>query len=312
MSYSYYDPEFSELVPHRREDVHKGECGRVGVFAGSLSMMGAAVFSTMSAFRMGAGLVYLMTVPEALPSFSIMYPEVIVLPVDSQNGVATAASSKVVLDKVLAHRMDVVAIGPGLGEETGTKEAVRKILVSMNGITKVVLDADGINAVSVADIKRCPSDMILTPHLGEFERLFGVPSGADLKSRETAVVAAANVTGKVVVLKGHNTIVSDGKSVYVNVSGNAGMATAGAGDVLTGVIASLLAQGVGVLDSAVLGVYLHGFAGDLAFDECGVGLIASDIIELLPEALLYLSDEDEDQDDHSDGELGGMHPHDFN
>jgi len=310
MAYMYYEPEFSDLIPHRREDCHKGECGRIGVFSGSLSMMGAAVFSTLSALRTGAGLVYLMTIKEALPAFNIQHPEVIVVPVDSKDGSVTAASAKTVLDKILSHRMDVIAIGPGLGETSGTQESVKKILSSMNGITPVVLDADGLNVVTSDDIRRCPSDMVITPHLGEFERLFG-KAPVDQKSREAAVLEAAKATGKVVVLKGHRTVVSDGEQIFVNVSGNAGMATAGVGDVLTGIIASFLAQGVSVFDAAVLGVYLHGVAGDLAADEFGVGLIASDLVDILPEALLYISDEDHD-DDEGGVDLGGMHPHDFN
>jgi len=314
MGYSYYEPEFEELLPHRRDDVHKGECGRVGVFAGSLPMLGAGILSAYGAYRVGCGVVVMMSVSEACGVVNVQYPEIIVHPLPSTGGYVDAEASQSVVSLAVDHRMDVMVVGPGLGRHEGVKTSVKDVLKRLSSLVSIVLDADGLHAVTVATIKSCASDMVLTPHAGEFERLFGEPVPLDLKGREKVCVKASQQTGKVVVLKGAQTVVAFGSQVYVNDTGNSGMATAGAGDVLSGVIASFISQGVGVFDSAILGVYLHGLAGDMASDEYGMGLMASDIVEFLPEALMYLSDPDtDDEDDDDDGMINlGMLPHELN
>ena len=238
--------------PDRLADVHKGQCGRIGVIAGSLEMMGAAALTAMAALRSGAGVVYVMTVSEAVPMMNLVYPELIVCPFS-------------VLDSLVG-KLDVVAIGPGLG--SAALGLLTHCLSVFHG--PMVVDADALQSGVVY------RESVLTPHVGEFRRVFGDKNLED----------AARESGQVVVLKGAHTQVSDGARVYVNDTGNSGMATAGSGDVLTGVIAGLIGQGMSRFDAAALGVKWHGAAGDLAFQEMGYGLIASDIVACLPKVRL--------------------------
>jgi len=210
----------------------------------------------------------------------------------------------------------VLALGPGLGTEPFTVAAIRRIALECP--LPLVLDADGLNAFEgkAGDLAARRAETILTPHPGELGRLLGISTAQIQEDRIAAARGAAEETGAIVVLKGHMTLIASGTAVFVNPTGNPGMATGGTGDVLTGLIAGFLAQGLDALDAAVLAVYLHGLAGDLAAARLGeISLAAGDLIEILPAALAALRGEGEDDDhDHEHGLEGaerghGKHPH---
>jgi NAD(P)H-hydrate epimerase len=187
----------------------------------------------------------------------------------------------------LARAQTVLAAGPGLGRSPGLTALLAALLAQLD--VPLVLDADGLNAFAdhPERLRRHRAPIVLTPHPGEFGRLVGLDARAVQAQREPLAVRYAAATGAVLVLKGHGTLVTDGERLYRNDTGNPGMATAGSGDVLTGLLAALLAQGLEPFAAAQLGVYLHGLAGDLARDELGApSLIATDLLYSLPRAFL--------------------------
>lgn len=272
-----------ESLVRRREDVHKGEVGRILVLAGSLGMSGAAILSAKSALVSGAGLVYLAVPRSVLPIVSTALVEVVGIPMpENPDGSLAYEAYYRILD--LGREVDALLVGPGLSRDSGTQRLVREILLGLE--KDIVLDADGLNALAHnrSILKEAPGRVIITPHPGELSRLIGrrVPKEERLEiSRETSAEL-----GVICVLKGARTLVTEpGGRSFVNLTGNSGMATAGSGDVLAGIIVSLIAQHNDPLASAVAGVYLHGLAGDLAAEELGArSIIASDIIRYLPRA----------------------------
>ena len=274
------------LLPPRAADMHKGDAGRVFILAGSTGMSGAAALCTMGALRVGAGLVTL-GLPKSLhaPMVEKLTEAMFrVLPETKEGSLGLAGLADIA---TTADKMDAIAIGPGLSQQQQTKELVRQLLPK---ITKpLVLDADGLNAVAeeVHALKKLLLPIILTPHPGEMGRLVRLSPEDVQRDRERIAVEFAKTYRVIVVLKGHHTVVAsfDG-SVYVNDTGNPGMASGGCGDVLTGMIAGLLGQKLSLWDAARLGVYLHGLAGDLAAAEHGeIGLIASDLADRIPQAI---------------------------
>jgi NAD(P)H-hydrate epimerase len=271
----------------RPADSNKGTFGRVLVVAGSRGMSGAAVLCGSAALRGGAGLVY-VAVPESIQSIvAAGNPCYLTEPLaeDPQGRVAASCEPSVM---ATAAKMSAVAFGPGLGNHRGTVQLALSLTTHCS--LPLVIDADGLNAMAEHTDRlhrdRMAGPRILTPHPGEFARLLGsdVPQ-VQANRRELAVKFAAE-HGVVLLLKGFGTIVTDGHRVYVNPTGNPGMATGGTGDVLTGLIAALLAQGMQPFDAAQLGAYWHGLAGDLARDELGeMSLIASDLLHYLPRAI---------------------------
>ena len=278
-----------EWLPGRRPDAHKGDCGKVLVLAGSAGMAGAACLAAEAALRSGAGLVYL-GVPESLVDLvQVKLTEAVVLPLAETRSRSLALMS---LERILkaAQRCQAVALGPGLSNHPETAELACEIVRQVAG--PLVLDADGINALAghPESLRSAPGELVLTPHHAELSSLSGVPAG---QIRSDPLGQAREATGRFghpVVLKGAPTVtaVPDGR-VWINPSGNAGMATAGSGDVLTGLVAGLLAQGMAPERAAVLGVYLHGLAGDLAAEEMTqYCLLAGDILRHLPGAFKTL------------------------
>jgi NAD(P)H-hydrate epimerase len=278
----------SELpkLPARREDAHKGDCGRVLVVAGSTGMTGAGVLCSMAALRSGAGLVT-WAVPKSLNMIAeIMAVEVITMPVPETNGQSPGVDSREYIIEA-AHEVDAVVLGPGLPVAGETGELLR-LLVPEIGAT-LVLDAGALTAVGKdwKLIRSRKKPTIITPHPGEFSRLIGKSVEQVQENRESFAKKYAQQSGAVVLLKGKNSIITDGKETYINQTGNPGMATAGSGDVLAGIIAALAAQGLTALEAARLGAHLHGLAGDFAAETMGEhSLIASDILESLPDAFL--------------------------
>lgn len=268
-------------LPRRHPESHKGTYGRVLVVAGSTGMLGAAVLAVEGALRSGAGLVELgapdrIAVPLAARLVcSVLSP----LPSTPSGGLAFKALQPI-LDRSVA--ADVAAIGPGLRLDPSTVELLYHLLPSLS--IPVVLDADGLNAVAHRPriLTSILTPTILTPHPGELGRLLGRRTSEIQRDREGAALSAARDFKAVVVLKGHRTVVTDGRRIYVNRTGNPGMATGGAGDVLTGVIAALVGQGLRPFDAACLGARVHGLAGDRAARRLSaVSVTAEDIVDEL-------------------------------
>lgn len=268
----------------RNPAAHKGDYGRIFILAGSSGFSGAASLAGLACLRGGAGLVTLGVPSEIHSIVARRQPELMVRPLPSFRGSFSVKAMKPAL--TFLKNQSVLAIGPGLSQEPRAQKFCRGIL----GKTKlpVVIDADALNALkNHTDIlSRCRGRAILTPHPGEFTRLFGGKLSPKDSERKDRAVEAAKSHGVIVILKGRHTVVADpsGK-VYVNCTGNPGMAKGGSGDVLTGILAALLGQKFSLWDAARFGVYLHGLAGDIAVKKKGrVSLIATDIIQALPEA----------------------------
>lgn len=268
------------LLPARRPDTNKGDFGKVLVIAGSVNMSGAAYFAAKAAYLLGAGLVRIYTPDENRVIVQQSLPEAILTTYR-----ADRFDAKVLIDAI--HWADVVLIGPGLS----TSETAGKILETTLSATSVplVIDADGLNLLSkdTERLKRPHTDMVLTPHIGEMARLTG-DSIMYLKEERLRLASEfANEYNVVLTLKDSRTVTAlpYGK-VYLNRTGNCGMATGGSGDVLSGVTAGLLATGLPAGTAAALAVFLHGCAGDLAAEKKGArSMTASDILDALPEVL---------------------------
>ena len=274
----------------RRADAHKGDFGKVCIIAGSTGFSGAAVIAAKSALRSGCGLVRLAIPRSILPIVAAIEPCYTTIPLAEDSSGKISAKAVDTLLKA-AQENDIIAFGPGVGTANGVK-AVLENLLRLDGV-RLVIDADGLNNLAaLRDWPNiCKANVILTPHLGEMKRLWsGLLRTPIPDDRETIAVEFARAAKAVIVLKGHGTIVADTEKIYINTTGNPGMATAGAGDVLTGVIAALCGQGLGNFGASVLAVYIHGLAGDLAAENKGqTSLIATDILDCLPQAFKVVS-----------------------
>jgi len=283
--------EIAAQLPVREADAHKGVCGRVLVIAGSAGYTGAAALTSLAALRMGAGLVTL-AVPESLIDvMEVKLTEVITrpLPETPSRSLAHTALPQLL---TLAEKHDTVVIGPGLSLQFETALLVRDLVAKI--ARPMVVDADALTALSedIGILEETFAPVICTPHLGEMSRLLGMSVAQVEKNRISLCRRFAGSICGIIVLKGASTLVCDGEgSVRVNTTGNPGLASAGTGDVLTGMIAGLVAQKMKPFDAASAGVYLHGLAGDLAAEEKGVlGLIASDVLAKIPSATLQVLD----------------------
>lgn len=279
----------------RKSDSHKGSYGRVLVLAGSPGMTGAAYLCSKAALRSGSGIVTL-GIPESLnPVMETKLTCVMTCPLpETKASTLSNKGRKEILKLCESH--DVVALGPGLSQQPETRELILWLIKNID--RTMVIDADGLNALTgnVNMLLKIKRSAVLTPHPGEMSRLTGLGSAKDLQKERlvTATQFVQSIQKKlgdekkiVLVLKGDKTIVADYGKAYVNRTGNPGMATAGAGDVLTGIIVSLIGQGFDVFDASQLGVYIHGLAGDIAAKKKGeLSMIASDIIDCLPDAFI--------------------------
>lgn len=266
----------SKLLPRRDRSAHKGDFGRVLIFGGSVGFTGAPVLAALGALRTGAGLVYL-SVPEEIYAIEAgRCLEAMVSPLPAGAAGIDAALS------ALAGK-DAALIGPGLGRSAWAEELVLTLLEAAQ--CPVVLDADGLNAVAahIDKLDGRSKPTVLTPHEGEFARL-----GGDLSlGREAAARTFAQQHRCILVLKGRGTLTAlPGGTLFVNTTGNPGMATGGSGDVLAGMLLSLLGQGLSPADAAVAAVWLHGRAGDLASADKGeYGMLPSDLVGQVPYAI---------------------------
>ena len=278
-------------LPLRHGNAHKGMAGRVAVLAGSPGFTGAAALCSYAAVKAGAGLVTLLTPLSSQNILAAKLNEVMVQGlIERLPGVLGGGAVGDV--RHWLEKSDVLAVGPGLGTAEATKEVIRDIL---QGCGKpVVIDADALTALvghtEILSKMKCPR--IITPHPAEMARLIDA-AAADVDARRLAVASRYAVEWQtVVVLKGAPTVVATPEGVaYLNTTGNEGMATGGSGDVLTGIIAALLGQGLSAAEAAVLGVYLHGLAGDLAAENGKIGLAAGQISENLPRARQKVEEE---------------------
>lgn len=271
----------------RQADSHKGDYGRVLIVGGSRGMAGAPSLAGIAALRSGAGLVTL-AVPRSVQSTVASFePSMMTLGfgADSDDGLLIDCKAEILS---FAEKMNVVALGPGLGSDATTAQLVCELYQSVS--QPLVVDADALNALakSPGQLQSPGGTRILTPHPGEFRRLTDteVASDDDTRAAQAGELCQRDTTGRtIVVLKGHRTIVCDRERYAINATGNPGMATGGTGDCLTGIVAALVAQGMSPFDAARLGVNIHGLAGDLAAKELGqTSMIASDLIRFLPRA----------------------------
>ncbi len=282
--------DIKKLLPKRKPNTHKGDYGHVFVIAGSVGMTGAAALCSEAALLAGSGLVTLGICKSLNPILARKLTEVMTKPLPQTR---QQSLSKKALPQILkfAEKVDCVAIGPGLSKNFSTQKLVKRLIVSLK--KPVVLDADGINALegktSILNSMKAP--IVITPHPGEMSRLVPLSRDKIAKNKERVAKDFANKYNVVCALKGYRTVVAEPKGkIYINLTGNPGMASGGVGDVLTGMIASFIGQGLRPFDAAKLGVYLHGLAGNLAAEEKGeVSLIASDILNKLPESIKLIT-----------------------
>jgi NAD(P)H-hydrate epimerase len=272
-------------LPRRETAGHKGTYGTVQVIAGSCGMAGAAVLTGRAALRGGAGLVRVACPAAVQNVVAAEHPCYTTFGIRQHtDGSVSEGAAGEVID--LARQADAVAIGPGLGQLPGVADFVRAVVGGLPQVP-VVIDADGLNALApFADAFPGRAEpLVLTPHPGEFARLLGVSVAEVLEQREMLAVGFARKFGVVLLLKGANTLVTDGRRLYRNTTGNPGMATGGSGDVLTGVVAALVGQGLSAFDAAALAAWVHGRAGDLAAARLGqTALTAADLLDELPGA----------------------------
>lgn len=285
----------AKRVPPRLPASYKGSYGRVLVVAGSTGMTGAAALTSEAALRTGAGLVTL-AIPKSLnPILEVKLSEVMTLPLPETEAGSLAESSTSAILEYAKKTKSILAIGPGLSQHPQTVALVHQLINENHkqelGL-RIVIDADGLNALAQATelISLLGTEAILTPHPGEMARLTNIPISTLEANRIGTAEEFTNEYGVTLVLKGAPTVTANPNgSVWINSTGNSGMATAGMGDVLTGIIAGLVAQNVPSETAAVLGVYLHGLAGDIAAERLGMhGLIADDVLQAIPHAISSL------------------------
>lgn len=267
------------ILPDREKTAHKGDFGKILLLCGARGYTGAAYLAAMGALRCGAGLVFL-GVPESIYEIeAVKLNEPVVFPLPDRDGKLSDAAIPEILKRI--PQMDAVLIGPGLGQSEGVLDVVKAVLEHAE--CPVVLDADGINVVAAHRniLRGRTTPTILTPHAGEFARLDGMTG-----DRQSAAEEMARNIGCIMLLKGHNTVITDGETTYINPTGNPGMAVGGSGDVLSGIITALLGQGIQPLEAAACGAWLHGAAGDLCANEIGqYGLLPTDMVAVLPRLL---------------------------
>ena len=272
--------------PQRKEDAHKGDLGRVLVVGGSVGMAGAAALTGQAALRAGSGLVQVITPADAQGQVAGFSACLMVLPAATEGGFFGEASVEQILQQ--CEWADVVALGPGMGRTPAGQQIACQLYEALP--QPLVVDADGLNnlADARADLSVHRGERILTPHPGEFQRLIE-QTEHDRQTLETLAVEWAARQQLTLVLKGHRSLVTDGRQQTHNPTGNSGMATAGCGDVLTGIIAALWGQGLSPWEASRTGCYLQGLAGDLAAGQAGkMSLVAVDLLTMLPAAALQV------------------------
>ena len=273
-------------LPPRPEDAHKGSCGKVLFISGAANYLGAPYFAASAFLRTGGGLAYLATPEQVAPFIGAQGHEIVFVP---QKATGAGSIAQANLDSLLkfSEQVDMVVLGPGLSLETETQNLVRDLAVRLK--KPLLIDGDGLSAIAHDPVilKKRKAPTVLTPHPGEMARLTGRKLSENNPDRIKLLTEQSKKLGSIVVLKGAHTLIGyPNGSIRINLSGNAGMATAGSGDVLTGVIAGLFGIGCGFEEAVRLGVFVHGLAGDMAAEKSGKdGLIAGDILASVAPAM---------------------------
>ena len=283
---NFIDLKFvSSLLPKRDDNSNKGDYGKVLNIAGSKMFSGAAFLSSKSALKVGAGFVTLASTELVINRIAPSLPELVYYPLKSNDDGSISSSNSI----ENLYDYDVISVGCGLTTNIDTQKFLMKILKEFNNRQKIVIDADGINILGLHKGELSIKNSIITPHPKELARLLNVDLADVLENREKYARISAQTYECITVLKGQNTIITDGDKIYVNTSGNSALAKAGTGDVLTGIISGFLAQKVKPLNAAILGVFLHGLAGDIAsIDYTKYSVLASDVIDYIPFAIQEL------------------------
>lgn len=274
-----------DIIPARNAEFNKGSCGKVAVVTGSHGMAGSGCLTSRASLRTGSGLVYIGAPKSMLSIYQSVVPEAVGIGLTEYNGVLGQKSIEGILN--LIKKCDVAAIGPGLSSNESIYHIIASAAESVE--VPVVLDADALNALAgdTGILSKFKKEVVITPHPGEMARLTGLDTAYIQENRLEVARKYSQLWGVTVVLKGARTLIADSRgTVYINPTGNAGMATAGSGDSLTGIIASLIGQGAEAFRAAVAGVFIHGLAGDIAAGQKGQhGLTAMDIVECIPAAM---------------------------
>ncbi|EGD46398.1 carbohydrate kinase, YjeF related protein [Ruminiclostridium papyrosolvens DSM 2782] len=274
------------LIPSRKAEYNKGNCGKVAVVSGSTGMAGSGCLTAKASLRTGSGLVYMAVPSKLINVCQTVVPEAVAVNLTDSIDIISEKSLNEITE--LLRKCDVAAIGPGLSSEKGLYNIIKRLAETSD--LPVVLDADALNIIAqnTEMFGAFKNQVVVTPHPGEMSRLTGLDISYIQDNRTEVAKKFAALWGVTVVLKGARTVIADKKGhVYINSTGNAGMATAGSGDSLTGIIASLVGQGATAVYAAVAGVYLHGLAGDIAARCKGeYGLNAMDIVENIPAAII--------------------------
>lgn len=286
----FYQADMAMSLLKRDRYGHKGNYGKVCIIGGSEGMLGSIYMSGLAAFRAGSGLVYNMVPREISNVLQIKAVEQIVISIEDEG---KSHFSKASINSIIKriNDFDAIAIGPGMGRHTDNLKIIEAVLEKFKG--HLVIDADGLNALALdkSILLKAKNRPILTPHLKEFERLVDRPIKDIIKNKKEIAQNFARKYNCILLVKGPDTLITDGSVYYLNNTGNPGMATAGSGDILTGIIASFLGQGYNDLLSARLGAYIHGLSGDLTREEFGeTGMIASDMIVNISKAIKALQE----------------------
>lgn len=281
--------EIVKKIQKRSSETHKGSYGHVFVLGGSPGLTGAAYLTSMAALRSGSGLVTL-GIPKSLnPIMEVKLTEVMTKPLP-ETAKGTLSNTALAEIKKFSKTLEVIAIGPGLSRNKNTGLLVKNLVSSLD--KPIVLDADGLNVLEgkAKLLLKAKKEIIITPHPGEMSRLIRKSVSTIQNDRKGIAKSVSKLYNCITVLKGARTVVANPKGeLYINETGNPGMATGGVGDVLTGMIASFVGQGITSFGAAKLAVYLHGRAGDLAMREKGeISIIATDLLHKLPSVLKNL------------------------
>lgn len=275
------------ILPARPSDSHKGDYGHTLVVAGSKQFTGASILCSLGCLRCGSGLTTI-AIPSSLnvQVTKRLPPEVMTIYLPDDEGYISPTATKIILDFSSERKITSIAFGCGISTELCTKIFTERFLLKNK--VPIVIDADGLNNIqkNIKILKKLKSDTVITPHPAELSRLMKISISDIQRNREKTVKKFAADYGIICVLKGFETVISDGKNVFVNTTGNPGMATGGSGDVLTGMIAAFIGQTENLLDAACLGVYLHGLAGDFAAREkTQISMLPTDLVDKIPEAI---------------------------
>ncbi len=277
----------SGFLPSRDDNSNKGSFGKVLNISGSDSYSGAAFLSSKASLKVGAGYVMLACPENIISRIAPSLPELVYYPLKQNQEGAIALENKI----SDLYNYDVVAIGCGLTTNSDTQQFVMKIIKEFNTHQKVVIDADAINILSLHKGELSIKNSIITPHPKELARLLNVDLADVIENREKYARISAQTYECITVLKGKNTIVTDGEKIYINTTGNSALSKAGTGDVLAGMIAGFLSQKVSPFKAAILSVFLHGLAGDIASEDLTkFSVLASDVIDYIPYAISEIMD----------------------